>query len=435
MTVTDLLDEIALAAPLASLRDFMRKHSIRDDRVRFVLGKHELSDFEDADMIVRNPDVPMKSVYIAHAKKNHISVENDITLFLKNTPSKNIVAVTGTRGKTTTTTLIHKIIASQYPDAILGGNVTVSPLAHFDEVSPHTPVVLELSSFMLENFDASTPAPHIAVLTNLMPDHLEKHGSFQAYKDAKRNIMLYQGRNDFLVTTLDNEEALAMSKDAPAQVYYCTHKGSLGSKKMGCYEMNGHIHFSDGQNDESLIDISKIRLLGKHNVGNVMLAVCAAKLADISDAKIRNAVYGFTGVPHRLELIADQNGVRYYNDTTSTTPYATVAALDTFPDNPIILIAGGNNAKGLDLSEMNGKIADRVKKLILLPGKASESFPAFGQKVSDMKEAVALAHQGATSGDIVLLSPGVSWLPFYDEFTRGMQFIEEVKKITGSDEK
>lgn len=397
LVITDMKDAVALAAPLKRLAKYKN--------ITLRLGGHDARDFTDTNWVVRNPDVPASSPFIAMARKKGIPVDNDVTLFLKLVRTERVIGVTGTRGKTTTTHLIHAMLAREFPGAMMGGNVGVSPLTFITKLRADAPVVLELSSFMLHDFADLKASPHISVWTTLYPDHLNKYDSLEAYIDDKRNIFRYQLEGDVKVVNADDATVRAQE--------------SLGSAHTYRYSAKRDQHAFERE-------ISASRLIGQHNIGNVMAATIAARAAGVSDKNIRAAIRAFRGVPYRLELIRSRRGVRWYNDSTATSPEATMAALAAFPDTRVHLITGGNS-KGSDLAALARVMRARAHTIIRVPGNANDGLPK-GVDVADLPEAVAHAASVAHDGDVVLFSPGLTWLPRINEFKRGDWFVELVKK-------
>lgn len=466
------------------------------------LGGHREEDFIKTDWVIRNPGVRADNPFLAIAKKHKIPIDNDVTLFLRLLGSaENVIGITGTRGKTTTAHLIHAMIAEEYPRAWLGGNVGRSPLSlrgpmksarsNPDGVASslrgatprndgNRPIILELSSFLLHNFDSIKQSPHIAVLTNLYPDHLNAYSSLQKYFADKKNIYQYQKRGDVLI--INDDDAL-LKKLAPLSKG-TEFRFSLRRKlREGCYVEKGKVvfyhsgasepdHFvileepaagddriqkltgsyrlasrASRMTKETVCRLSDLKLLGEHNIANLLGAVCAAKAYGISNAAIRRAVKKFNGVPYRLELVRTVRGVKYVNDTTATTPEGAIAGLKSFPAKKIVLITGGNS-KGLSLAQFAKEIRARAKTVILLPGNANKDLPrgitighpergslsrVEGSHVVNgstaMREAVRLASLHAKRGDVVLLSPGLSWLPVMNEFQRGDEFTKWVRRL------
>lgn len=365
------------------------KESVKKlNQVKFVLGKHRKEDFINADLIIRNPAVPRESKYLKIAKDNNIPVKTDIDIFFDLCPG-TIIGITGTKGKSTVATLIYLFLKKKYPKTFLAGNIGVSPLEVLSKINKRSKVVLELSSFELENLKKS---PNIAVITTLFPDHLDRYKNFKDYVNAKKSIFKYQNKNDILVLNKDSE----------------TKKLSLEAKSKVCFFKGS----------------------------NAAAAVLVAELFKISKKDIKKVLSNFKGVPHRQEFVVEKKGVKYFNDTTATNPRAVIFAIETFrkrfPRSKIVLIAGGKDKK-LIYRSLARKIKHDVDYVVLLPGTGSNKLKKDLSKfypVKSMKQAVKKASYLAQKGDIVLLSPGAaSFNLFENEFDRGNQFVKAVKKL------
>jgi len=407
--VTDLKTEQQLEESVKQLKGL---------KIKFTLGKHEEADFITADLVIKNPDVPSTSPYLEIAKKNKVAIETDVTLFFKMS-NAFIIGVTGTKGKSTTASLIYHILKTKSKRTFLAGNIGVSPLEILPLVKKGDKVVLELSSFELEDLKQS---PDIAVVTNIMPDHLNRYGTMAEYIEAKKIIFKYQKSNNHLILNDDDETARAFADYAKSKIILYSIKTleTLKGKKQA-------------------IKLDNFKLFGEHNFSNLLAAIEVAKILKISPAIIEKSLKGFKGVPHRQEFIKEVRGVKYYNDTTATMPDAVIIAvhafLDNFPDSRLILICGGQN-KGLKYAEMTRIIKERVDEIVLLPGTASDDIrKGLGSytrvhEVSSMQEAVKKSKEVANKGDVVILSPGAaSFNLFKNEFDRGAQFVEAVKKM------
>lgn len=431
LIITDIKSEKDLAEQVAQVRVWHKSlpPSKIQTEVVWHLGGHKKEDFEKVDMVVRNPDVPWNSPFLSFARQNRIPIENDITLFLRMYGVEQTVGVTGTRGKTTTTYLIYEMIRAEESRARIGGNIGESPLlwfagAHGQEfLKKHPPVVLELSSFMLHNFKDLKKSPHVSVLTNLYHDHLNKYKDFDEYVRDKEQIFLYQGDNDTTVMNADDARVVASASRARGRVLFFSLKKKV--KDGACIENKWFVLRVKGVS-KKIAPVSSMKLLGAHNQANILAALCAAHAYGIKQASMKKVIASFNGVPNRLELIMSADGVSWYNDCTSTSPEAAIAGLRSFPVHKIILITGGNT-KGSDLGELARVIKERAREVILFPGNANKDLPE-GHAVTTIQEAVEKAHTMARKGDVVLLSPGLTWLPVINEFKRGEEFIKEVNK-------
>jgi len=370
--------------------------------IKYVLGKHRKEDFIKADLIIKNPDVPSDSLFLKIAKENNVPIETDISLFF-DLSKAFIIGITGTKGKSTTATLIHQFLKSRYPNTVLAGNIGVSPLELLSKLKKDTKVILELSSFELEDLKKS---PQIAVFTNILKDHLNRYKSMADYIKAKKPIFEHQGKKDVLV--LNYDDPIVREFSAHSKTYFFS-KEKIKKK----------------------YDVKTFKLYGEHNLSNISAAVLVAELLKVPKENIDRIVRSFKGVPFRQEFIKEIDSVKYINDTTATMPKAVIEALKAtsikFPGSSIILIAGGQD-KGLDYKEMGREIKKKVSNLVLLPGTGSDKLKKElkGIKISpasSMKQAVKKASAFAKKGDIVLLSPGAaSFNLFNNEFDRGEQF-------------
>ena len=401
--VTDLKTRKELAESVAQLESFKN--------ITFVFGEHRLEDFNNRDLILKAAGVPSDSPYIAKAKKNNIPVRMSADLFAE-ISGVICVGVTGTRGKSTVAHMLAAILKEAGKKVLLGGNVRgVSTLALLAEATPEHIAVLELDSWQLQGFGEARISPHIAVFTTLYPDHTnyyQKHP--EQYLADKANIFLYQKPSDTLI----------LGKQCAAIVI----------EKYG-EKIDSETIIAD---ELKLPDTWTLRVPGLHNRYNAALALAAARAAGIPDEISRRALESFMGVPGRLELIWEAKGIKVYNDTTATTPEATLAALDALNDGftkSIILIMGGTD-KNLDMSALVAKLSE-VKKVILLAGNGTNrirnELPK-GMIYHTFSDAVKAAMDAAVPGDTVLFSPAfASFGMFKNEYDRGDQFNALIQKL------
>lgn len=400
LTVTDLRSPAELKEALTVLADLP---------IKFVLGKHRAEDFLEADLILRNPGVPSESEFLKLAFARKIPVEMAESLLLKLSPTKAIVGITGTRGKSTTTKLIYEILKATFSDVHLAGNFRgTSSLLLLNKLTPASKVVLELSSWQLQSFAWHKISPHVAVVTNVYEDHLNRYRSMAEYIADKQAIFAYQRQDDFVVLNRENAVTTKMARKAPGKVVF--------------------FQAADWPQSWSL------NLEGQHSRANAAAALQVARLFNVPDAQTRTVAAGFKTPPGRLETVAHFGQVRVINDTTSTTPVATLAALRSFPKAEIILIAGGKS-KNLAVGELAAMIRQRVKTLILLPGSGTDEllvalkgFTAVQGPFAELKLAVRKALTAAGRKGLVLFSPGfTSFAQFKNEFDRGEQFNDVIK--------
>lgn len=424
VTVTDMKDEAVLADSVAALAGLP---------IRYVLGRHELGDFSSADLVVKNPAVRPDSPYLLAARV----VETDISLFLRLSPSP-IIAVTGSKGKSSVSSAIYHVLASSGASAFLGGNITVSPLSFLPRCGPATPVVLELSSWQLADMKSlGVLKPRIALLTSIMPDHMNRYSSMEEYVADKRLIYADQDPGCFTICNRDDPWGRSFAAETRARVLWYSDRCEAlpgawidsGPSRIGLYSPLGEPSEAEEILPRDLL------VPGAHQRKNLLAAALACRAYGLAPALISSALASFSGVEHRLERFAEKGGVSWYNDSAATIPQAVAAALGSF-DNPVILITGGTD-KNLDFEPVRSAYA-KAKSIILLAGTGTEKLLprlkedglAFEGPYDDLSLAVATAAKLAAPGDTVLLSPGcASFGMFVHEFDRGQKFKETVRSL------
>jgi UDP-N-acetylmuramoylalanine--D-glutamate ligase len=422
--VTDLKTAEQLAPSLESLRGLP---------IRYVLGEHRLADLDGAYMLVRNPAVPAESPYLEAARRAGVRIEMEMGLFFALCPAP-IIGITGTKGKTTTATLAGAILRQVDAQTVVAGNLRVSALELLPAIAPQTPVVLELSSWQLEGIEAHQQSPHVGVVTNVSPDHLNRYGSFEHYAMAKATIVRWQRGADVAVLNRDNATAAAFAAQGHGNVMWFSRSQPVN----GVYLDGSAIVMDWNGRRATLCERSDIMVRGEHNLENVLAASAAAVAWGAPADAVRPGVRSFVGVEHRLELVRELDGVAYYNDTAATAPAATLAALRSF-GRPVVLIAGGAD-KELDFAALGREIAARVDRIVLLEGTATAKLEAAivaaggkpaSRHFTDLQSAVGEARRLARPGDVVLLSPGcASFGMFNNEFQRGDVFRQTVNELT-----
>lgn len=398
--------------------------------IEYTLGEHREEDFWWADVVVKNPAVPRDSPWMALARSLGKPIEMEISLFLKLCPAP-VTAITGTKGKSTTATWTWEMLRHWRPDAVLAGNLRVSALEALPQITPETPVVLELSSWQLEGLEEPAISPHIGAVTNLSPDHMDRYHNLDDYGAAKKLIFTNQHpeRHDWAVLNADDPIVSQWAADAPADVAWFGLDAPI-SKTPGVYATEaGLIWCGPDSTHLILSDLSEIQVLGRHSLSNAACAACVAILSGAPFEAVAAGLRSFRGVPDRLEYLATIGDVRFYNDTTSTTPASTQAALNAL-QGPIVLIAGGAD-KGLDFASLSPAVASRTEAVALLDGTATDrmerQFRAAGANIlgryADFEQAIRTAWQAAPQGGSVLLSPATaSFGMFTNEFHRGERF-------------
>ncbi len=423
VVVTDLRDANVLAPSIEKLAGLP---------IRYVLGRHELEDFARADVVVRNPGVRRGSPYLAAAHAAGARIEMEIAWFFRACQGK-IAGVTGTRGKSTTTLLLHAMLRQAGLDPLLGGNLGgIETLSLLPQISPDRWVVLELGNWMLEGLHPIRRSPHVAIFTNLLPDHLDAYDSMDDYGEAKSSIFRYQGADDIAIFNAENDYTRRYGEAAPGgHVWFFSPERGVSYPRN---EPDATHPFRYGEESG--------HLRGAHNRGNIQAAALAAELIGVAPETIAAALRSFAGVPHRLETVRTLDGVTYVNDSASTAPVAGIAALCSFVE-PVVLIAGGNS-KQLDPGEFAAEAAEKARRIVLLKGNATEEFatavraaaerqgradPLVGP-FDDLALALEAARDAARPGDVVLLSPGfTSFGMFLNEFDRGEQFRALVRAL------
>jgi UDP-N-acetylmuramoylalanine--D-glutamate ligase len=402
-----------------------------DHGIAVETGGHGERTFRGQDFIVVSPGVPVDSAPLVQARALGESVIGEIELASRFLP-RNIVAITGSNGKTTTTTLAGEIIAAGgFPTAV-GGNIGTPAISLVERVTAETVVVLEVSSFQLET--VQTFRPKIAVVLNITPDHLDRHHTFAAYTDAKARVFENQQADDFAVLNADDPACAGLAGRTRAQVFWFSRKAEV---KQGAYVREGRVLFCDEAGQREIMLVSEIPLKGAHNVENTLAAICVGALMGCETERIRKAVQDFKAVEHRLEYVATIRGVEYYNDSKATNVDATIKALESFPAN-VHLILGGKD-KGSDYTLLTELLRQRVKRVYTI-GAAAEKIE------SQIRSAVEIDHAGtlekalrhaaarAEAGDIVLLAPAcASFDQFKNYEHRGRVFKETVRALAAED--
>ena len=414
--ITDLL-------PAEKLNDSINKLKEFPD-IEFHLGSHEPADFEQADIIVVNPAVAPDSEFLKLASQHNKFITSQINIFFELCPAP-IIGITGANGKSTTAALTaHLLKSTRYENIWLSGNIGNQPLLMLlEEISADDLVVLELSSFQLEQLAQIKKAPQVALLTNLTPNHLDRYGTFADYCRAKENIFRFQK---------PDEESPPVS--------FFNAEDELGAEWFEKYSKDaGRICLKFSTDDVNEEIRSDFTLPGRANLSNLAAATAVAKYFGVGDEAIKNCLPEFKPLPHRLELVAQVNGVSWYNDSKATTPDSAIAALEAF-ERPIIIIAGGYD-KNVPFDKFGGKIACAAKAAVLI-GQTGEKIAAAIRAgradiptvefAKSLAEAVDLAERLSTHGDVVLLSPACASFDMFENFQqRGRVFRGLVRKISG----
>ena len=397
-----------------------------DHGIAVETGGHGERTFRGQDLIVVSPGVPVDSPPLVQARALGEPVIGEIELASQFLP-KNLVAITGSNGKTTTTTLAGEIIAGGGFSTAVGGNIGTPAISLVEQAMPDTVVVLEVSSFQLETIQ--TFRPKVAVVLNITPDHLDRHRTFEAYTNAKARIFENQQAQDFAVLNADDAASAGLASRTQAQVFWISRKKEV---KQGAYVRDGRIFFRDPKGQHEIMQTSEIPLKGGHNVENVLAAVCVGAVMGCDAGSIAKAVRNFKAVEHRLEYVATIRGVEYYNDSKATNVDATIKALESFPAN-VHLILGGKD-KDSDYTQLNDLLQQRVNRVYTI-GAAAEKIESQIKGVEvdhseTLETALRRASAIAAAGDVVLLAPAcASFDQFQNYEHRGRVFKEVVHTL------
>lgn len=400
--------------------------ALLDQGIAVETGGHGERTFQNQDLIVVSPGVPVDAEPIAQAKALGQPVIGEVELASEFLAGK-IVAITGSNGKTTTTTLTGEILAAGGLKTLVGGNIGTAAILLVEKATSETVTVLEVSSFQLETI--RTFRPKIAVVLNVTPDHLDRHRTFMAYVDAKARIFENQQTEDFAVLNADDATCAELAGRTRAQVFWFSRTKEV---ERGAYVREGKIVFQRDGSGVEVMPVGEIPLKGSHNLENVLAAICCGVLVGCESEKIRGAVRNFKAVEHRLEYVATIRGVEYYNDSKATNVDATIKALESFPSG-VHLILGGKD-KGSDYTVLNDLLRQRVKRVYTI-GAAAEKIQSqiAGEVASSgtLEGAVRQAAASAQPGDIVLLAPAcASFDQFQNYEHRGRVFKELVRALT-----
>lgn len=450
VTATDIKPAEALAPSLSALKGLP---------IRFALGGHPSSLLDEADVLLVSPGVPLEVPFLAQARRRGLPLSSETRLFTHLCPAP-VVGITGSSGKTTTTALVGEMLKASGRRTWVGGNIGRPLVEHLEEIEAGDVVVMELSSFQLEFFapwpqagtavgiespllDPAGWSPPLAAILNVTPNHLDRHGSMEAYVAAKAHILAYQQAGDVAVLNLDDDVCRAIARQSRRGVAR-QRDGKAGQKVVwfslqeepeeGSWLRGNDLVLRLEGRELVVCEREEVPLLGRHNVANLLAALTLAGAASAPVEALRQVATHFDGVEHRLELVREQQGIRWYNDSIATSPERTIAALRAF-QAPIVLLAGGRD-KHLPWNEMASLAWHRVRHLILFGEAASAIEQAMAQTkpagtagrtalhhAGTLERAVGLADRLARAGDVVLLSPGGTSFDAYDDFVaRGEHF-------------
>ncbi len=417
--------------PADQLRD--RIAALGDAPVRLVLGGHP-PDILDADMVYVSPGVPPDAPILVEGRRRGLRLSSATELFLARCRAP-VVGVTGSSGKTTTTSLVGEMLRRSGWQTWVGGNIGRPLIEDVDEIQPDHRVVLELSSFQLENLPMS---PHVAVVLNLTPDHLDRHPSFEAYRAAKLSILRHQTAGDVAVMNLDDPHTWGLAGEVRGSaLWFSLMKEPQGD---GGFLRDGQLLIRRAGETWVICAADEVRLRGRHNLGNILAACLASGAVGATVEAMAETARTFAGVPHRLELVAELDGLQFINDSIATSPARSMAAIRAF-DQPIVLLAGGRH-KNLPLDEWAQAVRQKVAHLILF-GEAAplleEAVLSAGSpgpavhRAGTLGAAVRLAVEVAPPGAVILLAPACTSFDAYEDYVkRGEHFRELVVQILGA---
>jgi UDP-N-acetylmuramoylalanine--D-glutamate ligase len=412
------------------------RESLAEYPIQWAPGGHPLELLDATDVLCLSGGVPLTLPIVAEAVKRGIPLSNDSQVFMEVVPCKTI-GITGSAGKTTTTTLVGNMAKITYGDkAYVGGNIGDPLINHVDSMQPGDIAILELSSFQLDQMMVS---PNIAVILNITPNHLDRHGTMEAYAAAKARILEFQSKDDIAILGRDDQGAWSLRDKVKGKLFTFS-LNELEEGLDGTYYHDGLLNLRAGNAYLPLLLREKIQLRGDHNVLNVLAAFAIGHAAGFRLDAMLEAAEEFRGVPHRLELVRELNGVRWYNDSMATAPERSIAAIRSF-EEPIVLLLGGRD-KDLPWEELVQLVSGRVDHVVLF-GEAAEKIQKTAEhlglsqvrptmaRVKDLHEAVVKAAEVAEAGDVVLLSPGgTSFDEFKDFAERGERFKAWVQELS-----
>ena len=441
VTMSDRKPGEQLAEGLARLRELGIA-----DRVSLVLGpSSDDAALADAAFVFVMPGIRPRSATILRAREREIPILTEIGVFFRLCPA-TIVGITGTKGKSTTTTLVGNILRRGTRRVLVRGNIGSSVIEELPGLTKDDLVVLELSSFQLETLAQS---PQVAVVTNVLEDHLDHHGTRDAYVAAKSTIVRWQGTRDVAVLNLDDPTAMAMHEGVGSQLR--TFSLAMRPKHGGWLDPRGRLVLTDGERETVVCAASELRIPGRHNVANALAAAIVGSVFAVPVEAIAEELRAFEGLRHRLEPVGEVGGVLWVNDSQGTTPYATIPALSAYGRPPIVILGGV--AKDTDFAPLAEEVVARARAAILMGQAADDIAAAIAAarrrarsaspevvRAGSLREAVEHAHAIARSGDVVLLSPaaatGAGRAAGIDEFTsyeeRGDRFREYVAELMSS---
>jgi UDP-N-acetylmuramoylalanine--D-glutamate ligase len=398
--------------------------------VDLVLGRYPDAVGQNFDLVVMSPGVPLNIQPVRQAEEAGIPVIGELELAYRYARAP-VVAITGTNGKTTTTTIIGEIFRDAGYRVLVAGNIGLPLIAEVESYGLQDIIVAEVSSFQLETVHDFRP--RVAVVLNLTPDHLDRHGNMAGYAAAKSRVFMNQRKGDFLILNYDDPMTREMGIKSKGEVIFFSRRHTLEDK--GVFVHNNAITVYRRGTARPVMDTGALRIPGAHNLENALAAVAAGYVMGVPEESMANTLAGFSGVAHRLEFVAEIGGVKYINDSKGTNPDASIKAVEAFR-GPLVLIAGGKN-KGNDFTEFTRRAFPKTRAMVVLGQCAGEMAEAAARagienilRAESFREAVLLARSAAREGDIVLLSPAcASWDMFRNFEERGNMFKQIVREM------
>ena len=395
--------------------------------VSLKLGGHDSVNINEIDLTIISPGVPWDSPFLNKLRRKGIRIMSEVEFAFQQLQAP-FIAITGTNGKTTTTTLTGDMLKRGGKKVFVGGNIG-NPLCEEVLNGGNSELVLsEISTFQMEGIE--TFKPYISAILNITPDHLDRHESMDEYIELKKRVFINQDENDYMILNLDDEIAAGFSTEVRGKKVFFSR---LKEVENGAFVREDKIIFKNDGREETVCSLKDLKLIGVHNIENTLASVAISGICGISGKIMRDVISEFKGIKHRMELVREIRGIRFINDSKGTNVGATVKSLQSF-NEPIILIAGGKD-KGSDYLPLKGLIEDRVKFLILIGDakkKIAKSLNGFKNKIEadTLENAVKEGYKRAKNGDIVLLSPAcASFDMFRDYEDRGEQFKEIVNRL------
>lgn len=408
-----------------TLREFVQE--LRNEGIEFETGRHSNRVY-DCSLMVVSPGVPIDAPVLVKAKQKKIKLISEVELAFNNCKGK-IIAITGTNGKTTTTSLCGHVFNQGGINAFVAGNIGVPFSDIALDVEKEEIVALEVSSFQLDLIERFKPK--VAIILNITPDHLNRYeNSMDKYAESKQRIYSNQGKSDYLIVNKDNGEVLKYLKEYKSKSFYFSLDEEL---ENGSFKKDNMVHFRKNGKDLFQCSVSDIKIKGEHNISNTMAVICAAKIFNLDNAKVIKALRTFEGVEHRLELVKEIDGVKFINDSKATNVDSVLYALKSF-DEPIFLILGGQD-KGNNYNQIKAVVVERVEKIYAIGSSAEKIFSFFHSDVkveikNSLEDVISTAIKDTRRGDIVLLSPACASFDMFENYEhRGKEFKEAVSRI------